>query len=290
MNKRIGLLAAGLAVALAAVGGTAFGAVSSSIPDGSGVIHGCYDSGGNLKVIDTTVTSTCPKGYSSVNWNQTGPAGAAGPAGPAGPTGSTGPQGPQGAKGPQGDTGPAGPQGPTGAPGAAGSQGPAGPAGSPGTGATVAAEPPGTNCPNGGASVTDGNGSTAYACTGEAGATGPQGPPGNAAAMDSGTVIWQVQSGTTECSMTNLRGPDSSTLTASVDDVSGSFDGCKVSGWGSIVWAVSTLEESESSTSIAPMPFQSACAQVTGGSCFWLVSAGADPVHVVWDFIAFPET
>jgi hypothetical protein len=51
-----------------------------------------------------------------------------------------------------------------------------GPAGAPGTGATVASLASGnSNCPNGGASVTDGNGSTAYACTG---ATGPAGPAG----------------------------------------------------------------------------------------------------------------
>jgi hypothetical protein len=91
MNRRIGFLAAGVAVALMAAGGTAFAAVSS-IPDSSGVIHGCYDSGGNVKVIDTSVTSTCPKGYTSLNWNQTGPQGPQGPAGAAGPStaGSTG--------------------------------------------------------------------------------------------------------------------------------------------------------------------------------------------------------
>jgi uncharacterized protein YraI len=55
MNRRIGFLTAGVAVALMAAGGTAFAAVSS-IPDSSGVIHGCYDSGGNVKVINTSVT------------------------------------------------------------------------------------------------------------------------------------------------------------------------------------------------------------------------------------------
>src|SRR5271169_1902669 len=115
MNKRIGFLAAGLAVALVAVGGTAFAAVSS-IPDSSGVIHGCYDSGGNMKVIDTSVTSTCPKGYTSLNWNQTGPQGPTGPQGATGLTGATGPQGaagPQGPQGPQGATGATGPAGPS---------------------------------------------------------------------------------------------------------------------------------------------------------------------------------
>jgi hypothetical protein len=70
------------------VGGTAF-AVSSSIPDSAGVVHGCYDSGGNVKVIDTSVTTTCPKGYTSLNWNQTGPAGKDGKDGTNGTAGSS---------------------------------------------------------------------------------------------------------------------------------------------------------------------------------------------------------
>jgi hypothetical protein len=74
MNKRIGLVLAGVAAAAVLVGGTAYGAVSS-IPDAAGVVHGCYDSGGNVKVIDTSITASCPKGYSSLDWNQTGPAG-----------------------------------------------------------------------------------------------------------------------------------------------------------------------------------------------------------------------
>jgi hypothetical protein len=76
MNKRIGLVIAGVAAASVLAGGAAYGAVSS-IPDAAtGVIHGCYDSGGNVKVIDTSVTTTCPKGYTALNWNQKGPAGA----------------------------------------------------------------------------------------------------------------------------------------------------------------------------------------------------------------------
>jgi hypothetical protein len=93
MNKRTGLVTAGLVAGLVMVGGTAF-AVSSSIPDSAGVIHGCYDSGGNMKVIDTSVTASCPKGYSPLDWNQSGPAGTAGSPGLAGPPGQTGPAGP----------------------------------------------------------------------------------------------------------------------------------------------------------------------------------------------------
>jgi len=74
VNKRVGLALAGLVTGVVMVGGTAF-AASSSIPDKTGIIHACYDGGGNLKVIDTAVTSSCPKGYSSLNWNYQGEAG-----------------------------------------------------------------------------------------------------------------------------------------------------------------------------------------------------------------------
>lgn len=124
------------------VGGVAF----ASIPDSSGVIHGCYDkSSGALRVIDSSVT-TCGTNETALTWNQqgpqgpagpTGPRGATGPAGPAGPTGATGSTGPAGPPGPMGTTGPAGPAGPAGpmgATGATGSAGPAGPQGPPGPG------------------------------------------------------------------------------------------------------------------------------------------------------------
>jgi hypothetical protein len=67
----------------AIVGGVGF--AFASIPDGSGVIHGCYQSKGKahtLKVIDTSVSANCPSGYKALNWNQTGPQGPQGPAGP----------------------------------------------------------------------------------------------------------------------------------------------------------------------------------------------------------------
>jgi hypothetical protein len=97
-----------VAAVLAAVGGAAY----ASIPDSSGVIHGCYlRSGGSLRVIDASVTG-CKSTETALNWNQTGPQGPVGPQGPAGPTGPTGPAGPQG---PKGDTGPQGPAGTSGA-------------------------------------------------------------------------------------------------------------------------------------------------------------------------------
>ncbi|SRR6266496_105448 len=76
-----------LALAMAAGTGIAF----ATIPDSSGVIHGCYkpqSDGHNstLGVIDTALSNGhCPSGNTALTWNQTGPQGPAGPAGPAGP-------------------------------------------------------------------------------------------------------------------------------------------------------------------------------------------------------------
>jgi hypothetical protein len=80
-------------------------AASASIPDSSGVIHGCYKPTGNgsaftLGVIDTALPGgRCPKGQTALSWNQTGPQGPAGATGPAGPVGPAGPGGPQGPPG-----------------------------------------------------------------------------------------------------------------------------------------------------------------------------------------------
>lgn len=74
-------------------GGLAF----ASIPDGNGVIYGCYtDIGGVLKVVDTDAGFNCGPGETSLTWNQTGP------------PGPIGPQGPEGLQGPQGNPGPPG--------------------------------------------------------------------------------------------------------------------------------------------------------------------------------------
>jgi hypothetical protein len=63
------------------------GVAWASIPDSSGVIHGCYaTSGGALRVIDSAKTS-CKGTEKSLTWNRRGPAGPQGPAGPAGPPG-----------------------------------------------------------------------------------------------------------------------------------------------------------------------------------------------------------
>jgi hypothetical protein len=76
-------------------------AAYASIPDGSGVIHACYQSpppehGAPLNVIDTGAGGNCSGGHVALTWNQTGPQG---PAGAAGATGATGPQGPPGVSG-----------------------------------------------------------------------------------------------------------------------------------------------------------------------------------------------
>lgn len=100
-----------LAVA-AAVAGTAaaiaVGAAFAAIPDGNGVIHGCYVSGtGQLRVFDPTSSTSkkCASNETELDWNQTGPKGDPGPAGPAGPAGPTGPSGPTGPQGPAGASG-----------------------------------------------------------------------------------------------------------------------------------------------------------------------------------------
>ena len=79
-----------------AIGGAVFGiatAVQASIPDVSGVIHGCYNTSlahgnptGGLRVIDTSrPDGHCTSWEGSLDWNQTGPTGATGPTGPTGP-------------------------------------------------------------------------------------------------------------------------------------------------------------------------------------------------------------
>ncbi len=109
---------AALAAAIAALVLVSAAAIAGSIPviPNDGVFHACYDAGGSLKMIDYSVTTTCPKGYAlgPVQWSETGPAGPQGergPAGPAGETGATGPAGAQGEPGPQGERGATGPAG-----------------------------------------------------------------------------------------------------------------------------------------------------------------------------------
>src|SRR5215471_2145629 len=82
-----------------AVGAGVFGvatAVQASIPDASGVIHGCYNTSlahgnptGALRVIDTSKPNgNCASWEAPLSWNTTGVTG------PTGPKGATGPKGP----------------------------------------------------------------------------------------------------------------------------------------------------------------------------------------------------
>jgi hypothetical protein len=110
-------------------------AVQASIPDSSGVIHGCYRSQlsgtaatprGALRVIDTGNGEACASGESSLNWNAKGVTGPQGPQGVKGDPGVAGVQGPKGEKGDPGVPGAQGPQGDKGDKGDPGTPGPAG--------------------------------------------------------------------------------------------------------------------------------------------------------------------
>lgn len=136
---------------------------SARVPDPNGTIHGCYQTGSPLRIIDAAVTS-CRRGERSLIWNQAGRSGLQGKSGrpgPRGPSGPAGPQGPAGPAGPKGDPGYGGSlNGTTGSPGPRGEPGPMGPQGPVG--------PPGPQGPVGAAGP-----------RGEPGSTGPQGPKGD---------------------------------------------------------------------------------------------------------------
>jgi hypothetical protein len=153
---RRALVITGAAALLVGVG-TAAGATINAGPVNNGVITGCYvtkTTNGSHALVLEDPDASCPKGDTAVEWNQKGTAG---------PKGATGPRGPQGATGPQGI------QGPT---------------GSAGIGATVNSLFPGNaNCTDGGASITDGSGNTAYACN------GAQGPAGAGDAISNSLTV-----------------------------------------------------------------------------------------------------
>jgi hypothetical protein len=92
-------LAAGV-VGVVIVGLAAGGIAYATIPDSSGVLHGCYSAnganakGGTQLYLVNSDQATCSNGQTAVPWGQTGPAGQTGPTGPAGPTGPQGPAGP----------------------------------------------------------------------------------------------------------------------------------------------------------------------------------------------------
>ncbi len=84
-------------ITVVAIGLMAGGVAYASIPDSTGVVHGCYGKlNGALRVIDTAKSQKCAANELALNWNQTGPKGATGAKGAAGPKGATGPRGPIG--------------------------------------------------------------------------------------------------------------------------------------------------------------------------------------------------
>ena len=92
VGKRLGIAA--LAVTLVVAGGAA---AWGAIPDDDGVIHGCYDKRGNLRLVDSE--DDCSKVEKPISWSQAGEKGEPGPPGPAGPAGPPGPAGPAGPSG-----------------------------------------------------------------------------------------------------------------------------------------------------------------------------------------------
>ena len=88
MRSKLAIVVIGAAAALA-IGSIALAA----IPDGGGVVHGCYDKGsGQLRVTDTQTNQPkpCTVKEAALDWSLRGPQGVPGPQGPAGPAGAPG--------------------------------------------------------------------------------------------------------------------------------------------------------------------------------------------------------
>jgi hypothetical protein len=113
----------GAGVVLVLAGSVAWAAIPTTP---GGVIQGCYDAGGNVKVVEAL---PCPRNYTPFQWNQQGIQGIQGPKGDKGDKGDQGEQGIQGIQGPKGDQGPQGIQGLKGDKGDKGDTGAAGPSG-----------------------------------------------------------------------------------------------------------------------------------------------------------------
>src|SRR6476646_4953770 len=69
--RRRGLLIAATIAVLAIGAGVAY----ATIPDSAGVIHGCYDQKGQLRVMDPSAGGACKNNETSLDWSQTGPRG-----------------------------------------------------------------------------------------------------------------------------------------------------------------------------------------------------------------------
>lgn len=90
MNKKkiivTGAAAAGALVMTA-------GLATASVPSADGVVHGCRNARGALRVIDTEAGARCARNEVALDWSQRGPVG---PKGEDGATGARGPRGPAG--------------------------------------------------------------------------------------------------------------------------------------------------------------------------------------------------
>jgi hypothetical protein len=74
-------------LAIVGIALVAGGIAYATVPDASGVIHGCYQKNqGTLRVIDTGTTQTCSSSEAPLTWSQTGPQGQQGEPGPTGPS------------------------------------------------------------------------------------------------------------------------------------------------------------------------------------------------------------
>lgn len=104
------------AIAVVAIGATAYAVTGNNLTDDAGQYHGCVkDANGQLRVISPD--DSCGPHETAITWNHQGKQGPQGEAGPQGPAGDPGPQGPAGdpgPRGPQGEPGPQGLQGPAG--------------------------------------------------------------------------------------------------------------------------------------------------------------------------------
>ena len=82
-----------LALAVTGAATLAVGSIAlAAIPDGGGVVHGCYDKGsGQLRVTDTqtNLPKSCTVKEAPLDWNLRGVQGLPGPQGPAGPAGNS---------------------------------------------------------------------------------------------------------------------------------------------------------------------------------------------------------
>ncbi len=190
--------------ALTVVSGAVLAGSTWNVPT-NGVFYACYDSGGNVKFIDFSVTKKCPSNWTGpVQWSQTGPQGLQGPKGDTGLTGLKGDTGATGPKGDTGATGATGPKGDTGLTGDTGATGATGPKGDKGdtglTGLTGATGPAGTDGKDGVPGKDGLNGTNGIdGKDGAPGATGPAGPAGPKGDKgDSGTAglttreVWAV--------------------------------------------------------------------------------------------------